>query len=42
MLWTELHKTANRIGAALERTIYADGMMLLVKATKVAGVIEPL
>ena len=34
MLWTELHKTAG--------THYVDGMMLLVKAAKMAGVMEPL
>ena len=36
----ELHKTANR--RRCTGTHYVDGMVLLVKAAKVAGVIEPL
>ena len=36
----ELHKTANRRRCA--GTHYVDSLMLLVKKTEVAGVIEPL
>ena len=40
MFWAELHKAANRRRGA--GTHYVDGMMLLVKAAEVDGVIDKI